>query len=429
MNLFNESNVRDIKTYADNHRVRLHVIATGAGAGIQNLLWRVPGCSAFLVGAEFPYASEQTEQLLSFRPEKFASEETAIDLAIAAYRRALDDDPATEPVGLGLTASVASVASHRGDHRVHVACITATDARLYTVVLPKGGAERRVEDGDVADTLGVEAIRNALLGYREDYDKSVYFGVQRRSSECAARVRERILARPAFERGRPMTFAEMDPKGHRPLLPGAFNPPHKGHEGMVTYAETFMHVPEAVFTVCVDMPHKPPLTPQDMLARVHGLRHRSLLFTSGDPFYIDKARKYPERPILLGADALERLLDPKWGPDPADVLGELEKLGTKLFVFRRVDKTGTLTAWNVLMNAKLTAFSNRVVFEMNASTWDISSTELRAAAHGLCPAPFVRAPSSTAPKDVEAEAKDLARWLVSPGNAGASPDGTGGPTT
>jgi len=141
-----------------------------------------------------------------------------------------------------------------------------------------------------------------------------------------------------------------------------------------------MHVGEAIFTICAEMPHKPPLTPQDMLGRVHGLRHRSLLFTSGDPFYIDKARKYPGRPILLGADALERLLDPKWGHDPAALLKELEKLGTQLFVFPRVVDGRTLTAWNILQNAKLPdAGRGRVVFSMNAPTWDISSTELRAA--------------------------------------------------
>ena len=38
--------------------VSIHVIATGAGAGIQQRLWEIPVSSAYLSGCSFPYAQE-----------------------------------------------------------------------------------------------------------------------------------------------------------------------------------------------------------------------------------------------------------------------------------------------------------------------------------------------------------------------------------
>ena len=54
---------------------KVFVAATGAGAGIQASLWSVPGSSAFLAGAAFPYAAHETERLLGFRPERFCDED------------------------------------------------------------------------------------------------------------------------------------------------------------------------------------------------------------------------------------------------------------------------------------------------------------------------------------------------------------------
>src|SRR5271170_7271281 len=103
--------------------VSIHVIATGGGAGLQQELWSVPGSSAYLSGASFPYAPEEQEELLRFMPEHFCSQEAAIDLASAAYMKAYRFG-GKKPVGIGLTASVASSVEHRGEHRVFVCIMT-----------------------------------------------------------------------------------------------------------------------------------------------------------------------------------------------------------------------------------------------------------------------------------------------------------------
>lgn len=371
--------VREIDQRAASRPLGVYVIATGAGAGIQKWLWEVPGCSSFLVGSQFPYASRETDDLLTFKPEAgYASDETALDLAMVAYQHAVAT-PEIEPVGLGLTGSVATVRAHRGEHRVHVACMTRHVTLARTFVLPKGvGVAARMHDGAQSDRVALHMIKAAL-----DYGPGARAESQSEwVRECVIaddKARARLFLRPAFERGRRRTLAEVSGFGDRPLFPGAFNPVHKGHEEMAELIAQSGRG-EPVFVVCATAPNKPSLTVQDMLERAKGLRHRSVLFTDGDPMYIDKAHRFPGRGLLIGADAFERLFDPKWGLDTTAVLTEMQQLGTTLLVFDRLLDGQLLTAKAVLekagqLDSPLVA---AVVRPTGMTTPDISSTAVRA---------------------------------------------------
>jgi hypothetical protein len=343
--------------------VRVFVAATGAGAGMQEALWRVPGCSAFFAGATFCYAAAETEALLGFRPERFASDETAVDLATAAYLRAIDpDDPRRRPIGLGLTASVATTAEHRGEHRVHVAAVGASLCVGRSLVLPKGaGSERRRVDGDAADELGLGALFDAA-------------GVARDTSleDWTALARARLFARPYWDAAGRRAAADAIPEG-APLFPGAFDPPHEGHFAIASTDRG--HARPAVFTVCATPPHKPPLTVGDMLRRARALAGHARLFTEGDPLYIDKARRFPGRTFLVGADALARMLDPRWGTPVGPMLDELARLGARFRVSARV-VDGVETTLAELIDR--VPPEHREMFAGVTGRWDVSSTELRA---------------------------------------------------
>ena len=77
---------------------------------------------------------------------------------------------------------------------------------------------------------------------------------------------------------------------------------------------------------------------QAMLRRAVWLKGRNVLFSQGDPLYLDKARRHPNCSFLIGADAALRMLDPKWGVDVEPLLNEFCKLNVKFFVTpRKVD--------------------------------------------------------------------------------------------
>jgi hypothetical protein len=312
---------------------RIYLVATGAGAGLQKLLWDVPGISRVLVGAEFPYAADATDRFLGFVPGRYCSGETAIALAIEAYYRAFQPRGAPA-VGLGLTASVASTAEHRGDHRVFVASVTDGDCRLYSARLSKDhGTDARARDGEISDTLGLAALLSAA-GHAEE--PRALSGVLDFQSECCAKAALRVvLEHPLFTASGKRGPAPGNGNGLT-LFPGAFDPPHDAHLWMAREHS-------ATFHVTIDPPHKPQLGIAEVIQRAKLLEDFDRIFTAGDPLYIDKARRFPGARILLGADALVRLLDPAWGHELEPMVREFRSLGIRFLVADRVVNGELLT--------------------------------------------------------------------------------------
>jgi len=345
---------------------RVYIAASGAGAGIQKILWDVPGISSILVGAEFPYAPEATDRFLGFRPEHYCSEQTAISMAMEAYSRAYL--PWAAPaIGLGLTASVASKTAHRGDHRVHVATVSDTGVWLYSMTLPKGsGTEARERDGDVCDTLGLIALLDSVHQRFEPALDLPPYTQEERSVQAMTLLLEHPLFTAAGARQKSPTNGN-----GLVLFPGAFNPPHEGHRWMAKEHD-------ATFHITINPPHKPALTVAEVLQRAKMLEGFPRLFTTDDPLYLDKARRFPGAKILIGVDALERMLDPKWGIDIPPLLAELRQLGIKFLVADR-ELDGKIQTLEMIAGAPMD-ICERIL--RPAQHLPMSSTKIREARSG-----------------------------------------------
>jgi len=110
--------------------VSVYTACAGVGAEIPKELW-VIGCSKFLVGSQFLYDRSTTDEFLGFAPESYSSAETAMELAMASYRKAFLDD-GREPIGLGVTGTVASNRIFKGGQRVHLAVMCSRGLYLIT---------------------------------------------------------------------------------------------------------------------------------------------------------------------------------------------------------------------------------------------------------------------------------------------------------
>jgi hypothetical protein len=309
---------------------RVYICATGAGAGIQEALWNIPGISSVLVGAEFPYAAEATKRFLGYAPESFCSEATAVALAMESYYRAYT--PGQQAVGFGLTASVATRKKHRGEHRCYVATFTAAACRVWSVVLPKGhGAKRRVADGRACNRLGLAALLDTVLG-----------GKRAGKSEDGAQLAQRNLeARPYWNAQGERRWNPPEAAPDLVLYPGAFNPPHEAHFWIARNTN-------ATFQVTTNPPHKAALTVAQVLERAKGLEGYARYFTMGDPLYLDKARSFPGCALVMGADAFQRMCDPKWGLEIEPMFDEFDRLGTRFLVANRQVDGRVLVAEDVV---------------------------------------------------------------------------------
>src|SRR5262245_2099936 len=119
---------------------RLHVLpdagvvaVTGGGAMLLADLLTVPGASNTVLEARVPYAGRALAEFIGGIPEQACSVETACDLAMAAFQRALalDDSNAERRFGFGCTASLATTMPKRGEHRAHVALQTLAETRVW----------------------------------------------------------------------------------------------------------------------------------------------------------------------------------------------------------------------------------------------------------------------------------------------------------
>lgn len=321
---------------------RFYMACTGAGAGLQSKLWDVPGISKVLVGAEFPYDSIATDKYLGYKPTSYCSSRTAVELALESYYRAYEPGKGL-PVGLGLTASVASNTAHRGDHRVHVATVTNHCCRLFSAVLHKNvGAAQRKLDGWLCDALGLYALREATSDHWEPEGTAAGLPGLFQSftqADASGEAMSLLLERPFFTATGKRTTAPTNGNG-LVLFPGAFNPPHEGHLWMAReYSGTFH--------LTVNPPHKEGLSVAQVLQRAKLLEGYDRMFTRDDPLYIDKARRFPGAKFMVGVDAIERMLDPKWGPNVASMLDEFRKLGIKFLVADREVDGRLLTLGNI----------------------------------------------------------------------------------
>lgn len=383
---------------------RLHIAATGAAAGLQGIFWSVPGCSALLGGASFPYAQSETDALLGFSPGQYATRSTAVDLAIAAFMKVASSATVRAPVGVGIAASVASLEAHRGDHRVHVAVFGEGIARVATMVLRKDGKDARQRDGEACDLFALVSIMAALEERTVGTPDFVRVMAAANSfdllqgEEAETLFTERLMANPlvlAHGRRRPITdITAMGPDGVL-LHPGTFDPPHEGHiDGSRAAFHIFVadgarrrpsDVRRLVHTITMDPPNKPKLTVTTGLRRTLALGKLGCdtLLSTGDPLFVDKARRFPGACFVVGADTVIRMLDPQWGPSPETVADALMRAGTRLYVIGRevtnaLGKTDFVTLDHPWIQSRIPD-GYGFLFRHVPGRWDVSSSALRAA--------------------------------------------------
>lgn len=338
----------------------IYAACAGAGMSVMGALFKTCGASRYLVGATYPYAREETDRFIGFAPEKYTSKDTAVDLAIASYLRAAPHGE--NPVGLGISATIAGAEIHRGDHVIHAVAIGRDHAAYNLLNLDKEvGEDFRAYDDVCATYEGIDAICGAL-------------GVCEWGHLSEEEILARVMERPVFHRdGHRETGIGIDAP-NTVLLSGNFNPIHVGHKMMAAKIATITGKTVA-YEMCVTPPHKARIPAAEALLRV-ARADRSVVLSEA-PLYLDKARKWPGAGFIVGADALARMLDPQWGPAVDKMLEEFLLLGTRFYVFGRTIDGAFVSAYDVCRS-----LSRRYdpLFRTYDGQWDVSSTKLRGGA-------------------------------------------------
>ena len=161
------------------------------------------------------------------------------------------------------------------------------------------------------------------------------------------------------------------------LLPGAFNPLHKGHLGLAQAAAAREQRPLA-FELSARNVDKPPLAPPTVLARAAQFAGRWPVAVSNAPTFLEKSALYPGATFVVGYDTAVRILHPRYYDDShekmRDALATIAEQGCDFLVAGRVDAEDRFHAATDLATPAGFAHLFRPLPDFRR---DISSTELR----------------------------------------------------
>jgi hypothetical protein len=358
---------------------------TGGGSTALSYLMSQFGASNTVIEFNCTYACESTREYV--QPSSigsFASLDTAKKLAFSSLNHCLvlltmqSEDLASlsklnNAVGIGATASLASKAWKRGEHRIFIALTTNGKEITFSLNLFKGVEGNPFRTREQEDDLCGKLIvcitayecglldNTSLVAFMtanglDEKDVLVISDITVKNSLEAllAGTNENVLCIPAAD-GRMSLVANvpLDLLGkyteHKPkivALPGSFNPLHDGHEAALRDSITLLRLQQpstnlqGMFELSVFNVNKPPLGVADLAARLEHFRVQSFpVFLTKTPRFVDKARDYPGMSYVIGVDTLIRLLDPEYTGGSMDLLThfllEMTSKGTEFFVFPR----------------------------------------------------------------------------------------------
>jgi len=364
---------------AIHHAARPTVIEY-AGAGSQALWWlhSVAGSSRTILEATDRYSRASMESLLGQPPAQFVSQATAVAMAHAGYRRAMDLSNNAAVIALACTGTIATDRIKLGDHGCWVTTRDQHQTISYGLTLSKGARDRSGEEA-VISTLLIQALAYAVgvipavtLDLRPDERFDVittpYHDVLADLLHGDSAI---IEYQPASNDFHTKTISNAT------VLSGSFNPLHTGHQELLATAMR-MSGQAGYCELSVINADKPPLKYSVITQRASLFTSAPSLILTRAPRFIDKAALMPGSTFVLGYDTVVRLLNPKYYPD-GDVSGCLAQIAQyngRFIVAGRITDDGIFHSFD----AQIVPSAWRHLFTaIDEQTFrnDVSSTAIR----------------------------------------------------
>jgi len=395
---------------------RIVLAATGGGSRAIADLLEVPGASRTLLEAVVPYSAPAMTAWLGSLPEGLCSAATGRAMAMAAFHRArryetcdsetpnvsplpLGEGPGvrvsgtaphsphpsplraptegwsgegTKVAGVACTASLASDRPKRGPQRIHAALQTVSLTAAWHLQLQKD-RRTRAEEERLAGRLLLNVVAEACdVAERLSLDLLEGEQVEESRMQAPPVWQDLLLGKVETVRIGP---ADGSPKL---LMPGAFNPLHDGHRGMMRVAQEILGQP-AVAEISILNVDKPPLDYVEIERRLGQFPADRPVCLSRAATFEEKSRLFAGATFIVGVDTLRRIADPRYyGDDLSACQRAIEQIagqGCRFLVFGRDLGAGFVRLGDLDLPDPLRPICREVPPEVFRE--DISSTEIR----------------------------------------------------
>ena len=354
----------------------------GVGAWTLALLHAVPGSSRTILEATDAYHPQALTELIERSGLEAPTQAVSTGVAEALAARTLEradaltqsDEPRTPTFGVGLTGTVATDRTKRGDHRFHLAVRDHLGTERFSITLEKGARDRMGEEEHVAHWL-LYAIGRAsgLMGHEPP---------KQREAEALDHTFHPTPAFHAFLDGDVDVLhlnrnGEVDPSPphYAGIVSGSFHPMHYGHRELADAAEAHLGGPVA-FEMAPTNAEKEPTSPLGIRSRAtqaYGVR--PLLLTRA-PLFSDKARRLPGTVFVVGVDTARRVLEPRFYGGEQERNEAFERLRQQGSRFLVAGRSGG-DAFRTLEDLDVPTQANDLFEALPTFRADVSSTELR----------------------------------------------------
>lgn len=353
---------------------RVVLAATGGGSRAIGDLLEVPGGSRTLLEAVVPYSAPAMVAFLGGMPDEFCSAATARAMAMAAFGRARRyEEPGATPAGIACTASLASDRPKRGAHRIHVALQTADRTAAWWLQLQKDRRSREEEER-LAGRLVLNVLADAC-GVADRLQLELLEGehIEESRIQAPAEWRQLVLGEVECVCIRPSGPARI-------VFPGAFNPVHTGHHGMIRVAEEMLQEKPAVEISILNV-DKPPLDYLTIQGRLEQFPEDQTVYLTRAATFDEKSLMFPGVTFVVGVDTLRRIADPQYyGNDRSACQAALERIAARdcrFLVYARDTGEGLVRFPDLQLPEVLQRLCHEVPLDKFRE--DVSSTAIRKA--------------------------------------------------
>ncbi|MES1908526.1 MAG: hypothetical protein MHM6MM_001444 [Cercozoa sp. M6MM] len=410
----------------------LFFCVAGNGSGVLSAFSSVAGASKVLLGGEVSYSRSNTEHLLCDGEDaasaiaSFASVETAQRLAKVALKRAIfySNSAVQEPVGVGVTAALSTSVPRRGNNRAHVTVATRNSTRNLSLTFARNMRDRFSEEHMLVSVVTHAVTKiiesDALFDLCDDSTKTTisFDSVDLLPPDklvlsppiCSKHPLDTLFEyeQPHFVQFLSPVSAHLDTffggatQTKRLIVCGSFAPLHDGHLALARAALSqsqalYSEPHEVIFEIGAENADKQAIGTDELRKRIVGIfagtkdgftdcERVSTLVSRHAPYFLHKARLYPNSCFVIGGDTLQRLVDPKYygscDKQLSAAFAEIKALGCAFLVAFRSLNGHDFVCSDIVEHCALPETLRDIFIEIPRAKCDIqiSSTQLRAQA-------------------------------------------------
>lgn len=346
-----------IRTIHDSPHMIVLAITGGGTEAIGELLRYGKG-SDTLIEAIVPYNKESLKKFIGKEPSEYVSTDTAKDMAMSAFRRALYLNSKSDKkyhetlIGIGVSCKLIKATNERQgrQHEVHFASQSYLKTITSSLFLKENASREGQEK--IASHFIVENIaavcnpdkKSEANNFKNANVKEIINNETEADipvAELLLKTLENINSENSIE---PLKIdLGINDNKAKIIFSGSFNPCHKKHIEIAKIAAEKYKEP-VDFEISLANVDKPPIDYISLKDRIDSLlkykeeNYIGNIYLTNSPLFVDKAILFPNSVFLIGTDTFNRLFNEKYyrnGENKQSLLEHFKRYNVRFMIFKR----------------------------------------------------------------------------------------------